>query len=121
MVFDERTEGSEQNNQTYQSKEAPPSSNEEGENGSPRRPLKGQDEVQPLSQEQYLQYHIQKNAEMLANAELMAKMQKELHHNDSQDSQRMTYEQVYREIEEKRFEVLREAGIKLQSEILTNE
>ena len=74
-------------------------SNEEGggnssgegdqEHGSHRRPLQGQEDVQALTQEEYLQYHMQKNAEM------MERMQ-QLQRDESRDSQQMVQENLWR-------------------------
>jgi hypothetical protein len=51
--------------------------------------LQGQEDVQALTQEEYLQYHMQKNAEM------MERMQ-QLQRDESRDSQQMVQENLWR-------------------------
>jgi hypothetical protein len=94
LVLDGKTASEESEGQgpLYQSnEEGGGTSSGEGDqdHGSHRRPLQGQEDVQALTQEEYLQYHMQKNAEMI---ERMQQMQRD----ESRDSQQMVQENLWR-------------------------
>jgi hypothetical protein len=91
LVLDGKTASEESEGQgpLYQSnEEGGGTSSGEGDqdHGSHRRPLQGQD---ALTQEEYLQYHMQKNAEMIERMQ-------QLQHDESRDSQQMVQENLWR-------------------------
>lgn len=65
----------------------------------------------PLSQEEYLRYHMEKNAEMMQRLY-------EQQEQESQDSQAQTKEEIWRKLEQKRFTQLKHAAINLQSDMM---